>query len=142
MKTHLWVSLMVLFCTFSTNVLACSCPLPNYLAKYHEADVVFTGQVENVQRIKHSAAQQKVTFYVAKAWKGERANMIDVLNDQQNDCFAPYETRQNYLVFARRLDDGSLAAGSCSIADVSTLLIQQNDEGLKTILDQATISVN
>lgn len=142
MKIYLWLGLVVIICVLSNNAQACSCPFPNYLEKYHEADVVFAGQVDAIEKITHPNAQQKVTFFVAKSWKGKRANILDVLNDQKNDCFAPYQARQNYLVFAHRLEDGSLAAGSCSIADISTLLIQQTDEGLRTILDQATISLN
>ena len=96
-------------------VFACSCVVPPPPSEALEAAAaVFTGEVTNLSR-RGRGDRYVVTFRVADVYKGEVRHRATLTTAQSTAaCGYPFEEGERYIVYAHRMDDGTLAAGLCS----------------------------
>src|SRR5688572_9994354 len=118
------VVLFVLF-VFVQDATACSCVSTMSgnppCQSFWSAPVVFSGRVTGIDQIDVKIGdlggfkQNLVRFSVSANHRGEIGPTVDVVTGQGGgDCGYRFETNQNYLVYAHKLEDGTLSTGICS----------------------------
>lgn len=126
MKTIGLVSLLMISSFLPALSQACSCfahskdPETRVADALAYADVVFLGVVEAVDR--PSGAEEnsgrgleETTFYVLRAWKGERATRILTRINTRFTCGISFEVGRTYLVYGNeRTRDAFVTTSICT----------------------------
>ena len=96
---------------------ACSCARPTSARRAAELSAaVFTGRVVEIRTVPgRFGPDLRVTFAVARAWKGSTATRAVVLTAASTSaCGYPFVVGRTYLVFAAHEANGQLETGHCS----------------------------
>ena len=103
--------------------LACSCAAGGTaLEAFSEADAVFSGQVQSIEK---AGMNVLVTFDTGVVWKGEANPSYEVMTtDNSAACGYPFVEDEWYIVYASVSDDGMLSTGLCS--RTSTLALSED----------------
>ena len=113
----------------AVRLLACDCVRlpPLSAAVREETEFIFHGRVvEIVEREEHIRTtrdggatgevrpiDRQVVFEVRRAWRGVRSERISVTSIV-SDCMFGFEIGREYVVFARKGDDGRPTTGICT----------------------------
>jgi hypothetical protein len=102
--------------------------------RVRDADAIFLGRpIGHRPSFVHPLYESVVTFEVTRVWKGGREGRVDVVTDGSSLPFMKegYPTGfgrdTSYLVFAWRLNDGTLIGGFCS-GTIPTLLPKPEEQ--------------
>ena len=115
--------------TLTVRLRACDCVrlAPLSAAVREETEFIFHGRVlEIVEREEHVRTtrdggatgevrplDRQVVFVVERAWRGVRGERISVTSIV-SDCMFAFEIGREYLVFARKGEDGRPTTGICT----------------------------
>jgi hypothetical protein len=113
----------------TVNVRACDCVrlAPLSAAVREETEFIFLGRVlEIVEREEHIRTtrdggatgevrplDRQIVFAVQRAWRGVSSERVSVTS-LVSDCMFAFEIGREYLVFARKGDDGRPTTGICT----------------------------
>ena len=102
---------------------ACSCgPSGPPCQAYFNSDAVFVATVRSIEvravaheRIEDMITRKLVRFSIERAARGVQGSEIEVSTSMyQGDCGYGFKIGRRYVVYAHRLEDGTLGASSCS----------------------------
>lgn len=102
-----------------TAFCRCIPPPRDVQAALDEADAVFAGRVVDVRIVETASGWpggvHRTTVQVERVWKGVKEPVVEVLTSMDvRYCGFAFRPGESYLVFARRLDDGTLMTSICS----------------------------
>jgi hypothetical protein len=113
---------------YSSNSFACSCAeVKTPEEGLTNSDNVFSGKVVDIKRV---GDENKVLFKVSSVWKGDsQTQLILYTSLSEASCGFEFQTGEEYLVYANKIDDGRLHTSFCS----RTTLLSNAEEDLRVL---------
>lgn len=125
MRAALLACLFLLLLAAAKPLSACECITPDPKTGFKHASSVFLGEVV-------TASRGQITFNVIETFKGRTADVITV--DGRGSCgYSVKYVGDQYLIWARRGDDGTLYIGFCALSHP----VKQDDWTLRTLRRRA-----
>jgi hypothetical protein len=91
---------------------ACQCVTPlSIQTAYQRADLVVTGQAQQVAVLDAASQTTETTFQISASWKADAVSELVVVSGET--CAEKFEQGKTWLVFLTKLDNGRYATNRC-----------------------------